>query len=487
MLAGRIFLKLILAVLCLLAVAMSVVDVLAARAAEFQYIQTLTEQVAGKCRLVALLSRGDFTNVHSLAKAAGARLTVVAPDGRVIADSDADPEKMENHRSRREVMEALSGKQSSTIRLSPTTGGKFLYVAVPNPAGALRLAVPLAEVDRQVLAIRNRILISTALALLPAIILAALVARRVSARLGRIIDYSGQLAQGHFHARLQDPGGDELGVLGRKLNETGEKLQKMLDELQHEHAEWEKLERIRKDFVMNVSHELRTPLASIQGYTETLLDGALDDPQNNVRFLSIIRKNAERLATLTADLMTLSRIELNTRPFRFGSHFIVAILAESVDSMRPIAEKKNVTLHLDAVPGNVEIFCDSLATLQVLCNLMDNAINYSHERGSVTVGARKLADCVEVYVRDSGIGIPVEHLPRLFERFYRVDKARSRGLGGTGLGLAIVKHLVRAQHGEIRVESEIGRGSTFFFTLPLRGTGPDESIDKVRDPQFTAS
>ncbi|MGH9665332.1 MAG: sensor histidine kinase [Bryobacteraceae bacterium] len=313
---------------------------------------------------------------------------------------------------------------------------------------------------------------STALAFLPAILIAALFARYVSSSLGAIIEYAGELAEGNFGARLQRAGRDELGILSRKLNETGEKLEHMFKQLQTEHVELEKLERIRKDFVINVSHELRTPLASIQGYTETLLDGAIHDPEHNVRFLSIIRQNAERLARLTADLLTLSRIELKTQKFQFASYYVNALLSENADSMLPLAAKKQIAIHLEPSPPDTEVFCDWQAVQQILSNLLDNAVKYTPEGSAIYVGARVAAnDMVEIYVRDAGIGIPAAELPRLFERFYRVDKARSRELGGTGLGLAIVKHLARAQGGEVRVESVPNRGSTFCFTLPIHDLG----------------
>jgi two-component system phosphate regulon sensor histidine kinase PhoR len=348
---------------------------------------------------------------------------------------------------------------------------------VPVEGHALRLAVPLSEVGQQVQAIRRRMLMAVALAFLPAVLLAAIFARHVSGRLGRIIQYATELAQGNYRARLQHSGKGELGILGRKLNETGEQLERKQTKL-------ERVERIRKDFVMNVSHELRTPLASIQGYTETLLDGALDDPENNVRFLSIIRQNAERLARLSADLITLSQIELQTRVFRFGFRDVNKLLGELVDSMRPIAQKKNIAITLEPASDGAQVYCDGEATFQVLANLLDNAVKYTAEGGSITVGARKTAGAMEIWVRDTGIGIPPEDLPRLFERFYRVDKARSRELGGTGLGLAIVKHLVQAQGGEVRVESQPGKGSAFAFTLPTSEREVAESAEL--DEELTA-
>jgi two-component system, OmpR family, phosphate regulon sensor histidine kinase PhoR len=489
---GKIFFKLIGAVLCLLVVALVAGDVLATRVIEATYQETLEREVFDKgAMLASAVEQGvDLTNQTTLqdfSDRTRGRLTFIAPDGRVLADSDASSNRMENHRGRPEVEAALAGRNGSARRRSATMGVDFLYVAVPVKAGALRLAVPLAELQSQVDVIRRRVLVATALAFVPAILLALWFARVIAHRLGRIIDYAAELARGNFHARLQRTGTDELGLLERKLNETGEKLEGMFQELEREHAELEKVERVRKDFVINVSHELRTPLASIQGYTETLLDGAIDDPNHNVRFLQIIRQNAERLANLTADLLTLSRVELKQQKFSFASYNVERLLENTIDSMTPLAARKDISLNLLRAGGPVEAFCDAEAVNQVVTNLVDNALKYTPEGGSITVSAKPLTGLksIEVRVADSGIGIPADELPRLFERFYRVDKARSRELGGTGLGLSIVKHLIRAQGGDVRVESQVGRGSTFIFTLPVEDLGMSEDSD-IRT-QLTAS
>ncbi|HWQ55596.1 MAG TPA: ATP-binding protein [Bryobacteraceae bacterium] len=468
---GRIFIKVLSGVACLLLVAFVTVDFFASRAAESNYIQNLERQLDQKCRMAALSIEAapdvEPKRIHALAEAARARITVVAPDGRVLADSDADAARMENHLQRPEIREALGGRHASRIRHSPTLGVDFLYAAVPVSQGALRLAVPLSDIQQQVAEVRRKIIASTALAFLPAIFLAALVARYISRRVTSIIAYTGELARGNFRARLGELDNSEFGHLARKLNEAGENLERTVAQLEREHAELERLERIRKDFVINVSHELRTPLASIQGYTETLIDGALEDRENNMRFLGIIRHNAERLARLTADLLTLSRIELRRQNFSFEMYPANELLREAMDLVRPLADKKHIRLVEQPAPEEAEVSCDAEAVSQILSNLLDNAIKYTPEGGVITVGAVPAAKSIRFSVRDSGSGIPEEDLPRLFERFYRVDKARSRALGGTGLGLSIVKHLVLAHGGDVWVESRANEGSTFSFTLPI--------------------
>ena len=481
---ARLFFKLIVGTLAVLVVALVAVDILVSQIAESNYRESLERELGEKARMLALLIGQDSpaavrSRAREIAATAGARFTLVSLDGSVLAESERDSREMENHRTtgRPEVLAALRGLQGATVRKSGTLGSEYLYVAVPAQQGALRLAMPLSAVSARVDAIRGRMLASTALAFLPAFVVAAFFARSVSTKLGKIIDYAGKLADGNFQARLHRPGSDELGQLGQKLNETGAKLEKMMETVQHEHRELEKVERVRKDFVINVSHELRTPLASIQGYTETLLDGAINEPGTNVRFLNIIRQNAERLTNLASDLLTLSRIELKSQKFQFASYYVNELLTDCVDSVRPLADRKSVSIRIAQAPAESEVFCDSKAVHQLLGNLLDNAIKYTPEQAEIEAGARALPvdahgrEFVEFWVKDTGVGIPAEELPRLFERFYRVDKARSRELGGTGLGLSIVKHLARSHGGDVGVTSEVGRGSRFWFTLPVHDLG----------------
>jgi two-component system phosphate regulon sensor histidine kinase PhoR len=238
-------------------------------------------------------------------------------------------------------------------------------------------------------------------------------------------------------------------------------------------TETERVEKTRRDFIANVSHELRTPLTSIQGYSETLLDSIPENSGSTREFLEIIRKNAARMSRLTEDLLTLARVESGETRFDTEPVPPVELLHDAEESFREIARSQGVELQiLDAHGGNgsVEalpsVFADREAIHQVFANLIDNAMKYGRSGGRIELGARAANRGIEFYVRDFGAGISSEHLSRLFERFYRVDKARSRESGGTGLGLAIAKHIMRAHGGSIRAESELTRGSTFVFTLP---------------------
>ena len=233
----------------------------------------------------------------------------------------------------------------------------------------------------------------------------------------------------------------------------------------HDVTEIERVEKTRRDFVANVSHELRTPLTSIQGYAETLLESV---PLHGAEreFLEIIRKNAVRMATLSEDLLRLAQVESGEVAFQFQPVTPAEMLEEAAKNFREIAKAQRVELVVEAATERA-VEADTNAIHQVLANLVDNALKYAASGGKIVLGARQAGAAVEFYVRDFGPGIASEHLPRLFERFYRVDKARSRESGGTGLGLAIAKHIVRAHGGTIRAESALGHGSTFLFRLPV--------------------
>ena len=225
-----------------------------------------------------------------------------------------------------------------------------------------------------------------------------------------------------------------------------------------------RVERTRRDFIANVSHELRTPLTSLLGYTETLLDESLDSKTRE--FLDIIRRNAQRMSRLTEDLLTLARVESGEDPLEPGPVSARELLRDAQVSFSDVAKGKGIAIEIAQSP-EVQVVADSDAIHQVFANLIDNALKYAPGDKNIILGAEETAaGNVEFYVKDSGPGISSEHLTRLFQRFYRVDKARSREAGGTGLGLAIVKHIVLNHGGEAGVRSELGHGSTFWFRLP---------------------
>jgi two-component system, OmpR family, phosphate regulon sensor histidine kinase PhoR len=236
----------------------------------------------------------------------------------------------------------------------------------------------------------------------------------------------------------------------------------------HDITELRHLEGIRKEFVANVSHELRTPVSNIQGYAETLLQGAMDDKENAKEFLEIIHSDAQRLAALINDLLDLSKIESGKMSLNLELNNLQDIIDSVFDKLSKKVKEKSIKFSSDISEGAKYIYSDKDKITQVLLNLVENAIKYTPDKGKIKINTVKEKDFIKIDVIDTGIGIPQEHIPRIFERFYRVDKARSRELGGTGLGLAIVKHIVHAHNGEVWVSSIPSKGSTFSFTLPQR-------------------
>jgi len=506
----------------------------------------------------------DLQNIASQeGQAAGARATIIGADGKVLADSEASAESMENHAHRPEFVSALRGEVGTDTRRSHTIGIPFLYVAAPISGGAVRLAYPLSDIELATTQVHRTLWLGSGIAFGLAVLLAGIAAHLTTRRLERIVRFAERISAGDLAARVEDGSSDEFGQVAGALDITARELERSFAALQtsqhqletllnsmqdaviavgeDERVQWanqmmsrlvpqgtrlnspivetvrdpdflravrgasqnrkvcaaravsvrpgrtfdvtaaplpgggavavlrdltetERVEKTRRDFIANVSHELRTPLTSIQGYTETLLDGSQENDHSR-EFLEIIRKNAARMSRLTEDLLTLARVESGEQRFDVQPVSSAELLQEAVQSFREFARVQGVELKVEDT-ANSEVNADREAVHQVFSNLIDNALKYGGAGGTIILGARPCPRGVEFYVQDSGPGIPSEHLPRLFERFYRVDKARSRESGGTGLGLAIAKHIVLAHGGVIRAESELNHGSRFLFTLP---------------------
>ena len=235
----------------------------------------------------------------------------------------------------------------------------------------------------------------------------------------------------------------------------------------HDISRLKELEKIRQDFVANVSHELRTPLTTIKGYTETLLDGALKE-EVAFQFVQVIKRHTDRLSKIVEDLLTLSKIESEEFQLKIEKIVISELIDDVFDFVKESAHKRKINLSKGEIYSPLEVDGDRNFLEQVLINLLDNAIKYGHEGGKITISVvKKNQKEIQFSIQDNGVGIPKEDLPRIFERFYRVDKGRSQELGGTGLGLSIVKHLISAHGGRVWAESQLGEGSIFYFTLPF--------------------
>lgn len=239
----------------------------------------------------------------------------------------------------------------------------------------------------------------------------------------------------------------------------------------HDITELEKLESLRREFVANVSHELKTPLTTVKSYVETLLDGAAEDPEVRDRFLRVVDGETERMARLVRDLLRLTQMDEGTLRWAIGPQDVGALVAEAIGRLRVQADRKRLTVHCEVDPDTPPALCDYEKIQQVVINLLANAIEFTPNGGRILVSVAPAGDEVRVSIADTGIGIPAQDLPRIFERFYRVDKARSRSMGGTGLGLSIAKQIVELSGGSIAIASEVDQGTTVTFTLPVAPHG----------------
>ena len=587
---GRIVVKLTLTLVGFVAVSLLAGGVYLGRALDQFAVASLQTRLATAGRLLhdevrGLLARGAGADalgafVRRAARPTESRVTVIAPDGVVLGDSEvalADLGRLENHRDRPEVRAALEGRVGRDLRTSVSVHAPLMYVALPVRDGdrvvaVLRLALPLSAVTSSYDQINRVMLAGGLVALVVACGIGIFVAGRVTRPVVEMQAIARQMSEGQFAVRAPVRSPDELGALGRALNVMALRLREQIHNLETERAkataildgmvegvvavdgqecillmneraramfgvgpargegkpflevirnadlheifrsgrtaggvfrhelrlrtptdrtlrvtavplrlagedpglvlviddvtELRRLEQVRTEFIANVSHELRTPLTAIQGYLETLLGGALEEREHARRFVEIAFRHTERLGRLLNDLTDLSNIELGKVSLRLAPTPLRPIVDSVLELVAAKARDGEVSLTTE-VSEVIHVQADRDRLVQVLINLVDNAVKYTPAGGAVTVRARPTTDGrVEVSVSDTGVGIPRADLPRITERFYRVDKARSRELGGTGLGLAIVKHLVLAHGGDLAIDSQEGRGTTVRVLLP---------------------
>lgn len=420
------------------------------------------------------LSRVDMEkDLAAFAEAAQMRITLIDSSGVVVYDSsvpDSLLSTLENHASRPEIVEA-GGRAGtgSNVRSSKSVLHDLVYVArkVALPGSStwafprvqyVRLSVELTEVNRVMYEIRFRIVIASIIILVMVIIVSQLVSSRLTRPLVEITEMVNEIKAGNLDQKLPVRSRDEIGRLAGLINEMTDKLKADIEQLK-------KLERVRTEFLGNVSHELRTPIFSLKGFLETLLEGALDDPAVNKTFVEKAYHHANRLDILLSDLIEISRIESGEMKMSFRYFDCVAILKSLSVDFSDSATKKSQRLVIEAPDTEVLVLGDKERLRQALGNIVDNAIKYSAEGATTTISLRESDHSVTLSVSDTGSGIEEVHLSRIFERFYRVDKTRSRDVGGTGLGLAIVKHIIEAHGSKISVVSEVGKGTRFSFDL----------------------
>jgi two-component system, OmpR family, phosphate regulon sensor histidine kinase PhoR len=592
LLRSRIALKLTVTLVGFVAISTLAAGLYLTRGLEHVAVESVEARLGTAARVLhdearaALLSGAAQPFAERVARPAVARITLIRPDGRVVADSERSEEglaAMENHAGRPEVVAALAGGMGRDVRRSATLGAQLIYVAMPVSDGGrivavLRLAAPVEAATPAYESLRAVMLTGGAVALVVALGIGLFVAGRVTRPVIEMQAVARQMSEGNFDVRASVRSPDEIGTLGRSLNVMAGRLREKIGDLEREQAkatavldamvegviatdghdhiiiinerarvlfglgkaraehlpllevirnvdlhavlgksraapdatvvsreiklaeplervlqvhavplrftgeaggvvmvlhdvtELRRLEQVRTEFVANVSHELRTPLTAIHGYLETLLDGALEEPENARKFLEIVFRHTERLGRLTDDLTDLSNIELGRISLRLEPTRVADVVDSVLAIIAPRAMAEQVTVEAKLPVGLPHVVADRDRLAQILINLVDNAVKYTPKGGRVWLEGRvREPGMVEVAVRDTGVGIPKADLPRLTERFYRVDKARSRDLGGTGLGLAIVKHLVLAHGGELDIDSELWKGTTVRFTLPVSG------------------
>ena len=347
-------------------------------------------------------------------------------------------------------------------------GEEVHYVAVAGEDGTiLRLAQPLSEINATVAETRRRLLFASALAVFAAVLFGFLASRVASRPLAEMTGTADRLRQGDYDVPIEEGPNDEFGVLRRAMKTLAAELKARIGDLTRERDHLERLMTIRRDFVANVSHELRTPVTSIQGYAETLLRKD-PKPEKRTQFLETIYRQSQRMGALVEQLLALSELEARDKELAREELELVAIARLVRETVIGKAEQRHMTVAVD-VPENLHVIGDPEGVERALLNLVENAVKYGKESGRVDIRARREAATAVIEVTDDGAGIEAQHLPRLFERFYRVDAGRSRDHGGAGLGLAIVKHLVESMDGAIAVESTVGTGTTFRITLPATG------------------
>ena len=383
------------------------------------------------------------------------RIRILDADGTVLIDS-LQEEQGENLSSDSLIVQALSGEIASR---TDKTGEDTMHLAFPavvegQLAGVIYLSQPLDDVAAVLNDLQTRMLISAGIALALSAVVALLLSRAISNPVRRLTLATRAVAAGNLNERVPIGSRDEIGQLSRTFND-------MTAQLQSAH-------QMQTDFVANVSHEARTPLTSIKGMVETLLDGAVEDPRIRDRFLHTVEGETDRLIRLVNDLLLLSRfdsqgLELHKEPVPIDT-----LIHKTVEQLTPQIEAKGLTIQKELPEDQPLVPADADRIRQVMLNLLDNAIKYSHVGGSITIKASAENDgAVAIQVIDEGIGIPSESISRIGERFYRTDKARSREEGGTGLGLAIARAIVEAHGGKLTIDSAEGKGTTVTFTLPI--------------------
>ena len=435
--------------------------------------EKITDKLQSNAVLVGDILTGDLLEhnngavqekIEALAEKLDLRITVIDKQGKVLGDSDENPALMENHNDRPEIVKAVENGFGQSTRFSDTLEYNMKYVAVRvensgDLLGFVRFSLPFSEVQLQLQLIYRTVLFSAIVAIIIALTVAYLLSRSITLPISRMQDAAQRIAKGDFSRKVNIKSKDELGQLAKSLNIMAAELQQRMENLR-------RMNRIRTDFVANVSHELKTPLTLIKGYIETLQDKAMNDKDKAHRFISIIKEHTNRLENIIEDLLSLSELELSKDCLSKTEFNLKKLVDEVTLSFGYALDSKHHSLSVGLQGHDFRIKADRDKIEQVIVNLIDNAIKYTNQAGKINILLIEHQNDITLIVEDNGIGIPQDDIDRVFERFYRVDKARSRELGGTGLGLGIAKHIILAHKGQISIESEINQGTKVFIKLP---------------------
>ena len=506
----------------------------------------------------------------------GARVTLIAADGRVLGDSEvaqSDLAALENHATREEVLQAARTGEGTAVRLSHTTGVETRYTAVTvteGPVAYFRVALPLTAIDARLSSVRRLALIGLAAGLVAALVLTGIASILLNRRITAVAETARRYRSGDFSRPARDHGADEIGMVANVLDDTARELGGRLNEMARERAHMDAIlsgmvegvvlvnaagrlvltnpalramlrlpdaaqdrhylevvrqpdinrqlataltgekpapvevdldqdtrhvfvaqvvpvagergggavlvlhditdlrraDQVRRDFVANVSHELRTPLTAIRGYVEALLD-APPSVEQSQRFLEIIARHTLRMERLVRDLLRLARLDAGQEPIERVTCQLASIIGGVVHDMQEALDTRRQTVAIDVAPDAATVDGDQSKLHDVLRNLLENASNYGPEGSTIDVRSRRVADAIDIEIADRGPGIPEADLSRIFERFYRVDRSRTRDPGGTGLGLSIVKHLIDIHGGRVTASNRPGGGAVFVVHLPV--------------------
>lgn len=412
----------------------------------------------------------QLVRLHESTMDTASRITIVGFDGTVLADNEVSrPDQMENHLEREEIKSAMETGTGAATRYSESVGQNMLYVAARSVKGdyVIRMAVPYTNLLDYMILIFPVLLAGCAIALVISTVIAVRFTNTITTPLNEISEEMGKIRGESTEFSFKEYKYKELNVISRTTMKMAAEIRAHMDQL-------EKEKKIRQEFFSNASHELKTPITSVRGYAELLDQGFVQDEATRKDFYARILRETDNMTNLINDILMISRLETKEAEVTFSTVRMAPLLTEVFESLEPIAAEYQVMLHKECRPVSVEASAKQLREL--IMNLVSNGIKYNHPGGNVWVTVWTENTCLFIRVKDDGCGISREDQSRVFERFYRVDKGRSKKMGGTGLGLSIVKHIAEYYGGSIELVSQLGKGSTFTVAIPCpdgEGEAPD--------------